>query len=822
MKTLSPLYIVAVYFLVSLLWLVSSDYYIHWGSPEWAFLIEPLSDICYIVLTSLLLYLLIRSSNRRLQASDANYRDLFENNPQPMWVYDPVSLRFLAVNNAAVIHYGYSREEFLGMTKRDIRPVEDVPAFLEDLEEVAASPREVRLWRHRKKDGSVLYAESTSRSLAYGGKPAVLVLSQDVTERISASNRLRYHEELLKSVFDRIPIGIALAGPSGRFEEVNTAFCRIFEADTDRIIGTHFTSLLRPEDARTMAEAFNRRFASSDDPGAPWQELEISVPSGETRWILGKSAMIRDVHNNPRMATFVNDITESKRASREREAVLHELQNYKTILDKSALVSITDPEGHIVHANDLFCRVAQYSREELIGQNHRIINSGHHPRAFFRDMWQTIRGGKLWRGEIRNQAKDGSYYWVDTTINPVFDEKGKLIQYLSIRYDITQRKNSEERIIRSEAALREAQTLARIGNWEFQAADQAIHWSDEVFNIHGLDKEKGEPALPELEKLYHPDDLPLFRQILTDAISQGTPYNQDLRIVTPGGGVRHVNIIGKPEFDQAGRVVRLSGTIIDINERKLVERHLQTQNEELKKINEELDRFVYSAGHDLRAPLMSVLGLINIAQLDESGAKKDEYMELMRRSIHKLDEFIKDIIHFSRNARTPLTPKSIDFAGLLHEVVENLHYMKGARAIQTHLHVTQELPFFSDPKRLTVVLNNLLANAFRYSDPYKPQSFVDVTVTVDDQGATIRIEDNGIGIEREHLDKIFLMFYRATESRSGSGLGLYIVKETIETLQGHIRVQSRIGEGTSFSIRLPNLHADHPADPAPQAETVLS
>jgi PAS domain S-box-containing protein len=808
MKTLSPLYIVAVYFLVSLLWLVSSDYYIHWGSPEWAFLIEPASDILYIILTSLLLFLLIRSANGRLQASDANYRDLFDNNPQPMWVYDPVTLRFLAVNNAAVAHYGYSREEFLTMTKRDIRPTEDVPAFLEDLEEVLGSDREVRMWRHRKKDGSAIYAESTSRSLAYGGKPAVLVLSQDVTERITAGNRLRYHEELLKSVFDRIPIGIALSGPSGTFEEVNTAFCRILESDVEQTVGAHFSKFLRAEDIATLAEAYDLRFTGAAAPDAPWRELEIPLPSGNTRWILGKSAMIRDVHNKPRMATFINDVTESKLASQEREAMLHELQNYKRILDMSALVSVTDPQGTIVHANDLFCQVAQYPREELIGQNHRIINSGHHSRAFFREMWQTISSGKLWRGEIRNKAKDGSYYWVDTTINPVFNEKGKLIQYLSIRYDITQRKNSESRIIRSEAALREAQALARIGNWEFVVENNLITWSDEVYNIHGLDREAGEPTLPELEKLYYPEDLPLFRQLVADALYRGTPYNQDLRILLPGGGVRHVNIIGKPEFDEAGRVVRLSGTIIDINERKLVERHLQTQNEELKKINEELDRFVYSAGHDLRAPLMSVLGLINIAQLEEEGAKKDEYMELMRRSIHKLDEFIKDIIHFSRNARTPLTPESIHLAGLLHEVVENLHYMKGAHAIRTELHVSQDLPFFSDPKRLTVVLNNLLSNAFRYSDPYKPQSFVRVTVTVDGQGASIRIEDNGIGIDREHLDKIFLMFYRATESRSGSGLGLYIVKETIETLQGQIKVQSRIGEGTVFSIRLPNLHAE--------------
>jgi signal transduction histidine kinase len=397
-----------------------------------------------------------------------------------------------------------------------------------------------------------------------------------------------------------------------------------------------------------------------------------------------------------------------------------------------------------------------------------------------------------------------------------------LIQYLSIRYDITNRKRSEERIIRSEAALREAQTLARIGSWEYYVEENTVAWSDEVYNIHGIDKENGEPTLEELGKLYHPDDLPIFWQLVTDALSKGIPYNQDVRILLPGGGIRHINIIGKPEFDAEGRIVKLNGTIIDINERKLVERHLQTQNQELKKINEELDRFVYSAGHDLRAPLMSVLGLINIAQIEDAGDKKNGYMELMRRSIHKLDEFIKDIIHFSRNARTPLTPQAIDFHALLTDVFENLHYMKGEHSIETQLHVEQGLPYFSDPKRLTVVLNNLISNAFRYSDPYKNPSFVRVGVTVIAQGVHISIQDNGIGIDREHLDKIFQMFYRATESRSGSGLGLYIVKETIETLQGQIKVQSKLGEGTSFSISLPNLQAENLTYEKPAHEQALS
>jgi signal transduction histidine kinase/streptogramin lyase len=232
---------------------------------------------------------------------------------------------------------------------------------------------------------------------------------------------------------------------------------------------------------------------------------------------------------------------------------------------------------------------------------------------------------------------------------------------------------------------------------------------------------------------------------------------------------------------------------------------IEKRNRELKKVNEELDKFVYSASHDLKAPLNSVLGLINIARKDGMSGNMSLYLELIEKSIRRLERFISDIIDYSRNASLSIKVSRIDFEAVVNEGLEEIKYLDEKGEIKKEVSVKGDGLFFSDERRISVILNNLLSNAIKYHDPRKNNKFIKVLVNYNPSKAEVIVEDNGLGIDVEHQKKIYNMFYRANEESKGSGLGLYIVKETLDKIQGEILLTSKPHDGSRFLITLPSL-----------------
>lgn len=401
---------------------------------------------------------------------------------------------------------------------------------------------------------------------------------------------------------------------------------------------------------------------------------------------------------------------------------------------------------------------------------------------------------------------DGRVFHWEIYYKGIRNGDSRLVSVLS--RDITIRKAYQKRILESESNLRSILNTIDHSIWLINSNFELIDFNREFFKrykqAYNVRLAKGKNIIDLL-----PENLPHLRALWTERYEAGLrgrlgKYYDSYALE----GELYTYEIKTYPIVEAGKVTGLTIYSRDITQQKRTEDLLTEQNAELTKINSELDRFVYSASHDLRAPLMSVRGLINMIKLDSDPVNTSKYLELIEKSIVKLDSFISDIIHYSRNSRMELLVKEINFHELVEESISSLKFMEGAEQVRSSVTIDCQGPFFSDYSRLQIVFNNIIANAVRYRDCWKDDSYLAITIEANDLQAKITFADNGIGIAEEYIDHIFKMFFRATADSKGSGLGLYIVRSAVvDKLQGTIKVQSKLGEGTTFVITVPNLRS---------------
>jgi PAS domain S-box-containing protein len=372
-------------------------------------------------------------------------------------------------------------------------------------------------------------------------------------------------------------------------------------------------------------------------------------------------------------------------------------------------------------------------------------------------------------------------------------------------------RNNEQRLLKTSAELkiseeRFAMALqgTRAGIYEWTLKNNSVYVSSHWKKLLGFgEHELNDLTLEKFLSFVHPDDASRTSHAIEAHLKDHQPYQNELRIRTKNGIYKWFQDSGVSKQDEQGNTAVVIGSVIDIDERKSAEKELALRNTQLAKTNEELDRFVYSASHDMRAPLSSLLGLIHLSEKTDRPEEIGTLLQMMKERIKTMEGFIKEVTDYSRNTRLDLNSTEILLHDLVHGVIQNLAYPVVNKKVRIEIAIAKDLMIKTDVSRLKVIINNLLSNAYKYHLFDNPGPFIKISAKKNTEDVMIMVTDNGQGIAPEHHLRIFDMFYRASESSEGSGLGLYIVKETLDKLNGSISVRSVLGEGTEFTVTLP-------------------
>jgi PAS domain S-box-containing protein len=468
------------------------------------------------------------------------------------------------------------------------------------------------------------------------------------------------------------------------------------------------------------------------------------------------------------------------------------LKDIKSALDESSIVAITDQFGTILYVNDKFEEISKYKREEILGQNHRILNSGYHPKVFFKNMWQTIGEGYVWKGEICNRAKDGTIYWVDTTVVPFLNEKGKPYQYIAIRTDISNLKKAEEDL---------KQTLKENIDIKFALDHSSIvTFTDANGLITSVNDKFCEISKYSREEIIGKNHRVLNSGLhskavfkgLWETIIDGKIWKGELRNRAKDGAHYWVDTTIIPFLNEEGKPYQFLTIRNDITERKQTQEFLQRQ-EKLAAVGQ----LAAGVAHEIRNPLTSMKGYTEFLQLDEKDPERLEFLNIILDEIERVNTIVDDFMVLAKPRAVELEEKNV--IPVLKHVISLLEFEAKKKNVHLHFVYLEEIiQIECDEGRLKQVFLNFIKNGI---EAMPDGGDLYVRTLIHDHNVQISIQDTGVGIPKEKISKLGEPFF--TTKKNGNGLGLMVSFKIIESHNGKVFVESELNKGTTFNILLP-------------------
>ncbi len=602
----------------------------------------------------------------------------------------------------------------------------------------------------------------------------------------------------LRTIIDAAPDAVILMNSEGILTGWNGQAEKIFGWNQEEIIGHMLHDMIIPPQYRNAHIQGLKHFLASGEGPVLNKRIEITGMHRDGHQFAIELA-ISPIKQKDKyeFCAFIHDITTRKetqslllRAKEAAERSSAELISYIHAIDQHALVSVSDLSGRIIQANDKFCEISGYSRNELLGHDHRIVNSGTHSSDFFGEMWATITRGDIWRNEICNRAKSGALYWVDSAIVPVKDADGQIERYISVRVDITKRKQGEHELIRLGRVL--DQSLNEIYVFDAQTLHFTMVNARAQRNLdYSMDELRGMTELnlePNLTHGMFEQRIGPLRRGEKDVVTYEVEHQRKDKSLYPIG----------------------IGMYLSANEFPPVIVAIAQDLTEQKKIERMKSELISTVSHELRTPLTSIrgsLGLIGGGVAGELPPQAKMLVDIAHKNSERLILLVNDILDMEKieAGKMELNFKPVELMPLLNQALEaNCAY---GEQFNVSYELENDLPGIMvnvDDDRLMQVMANLLSNAAKFSSVGDK---VRVAVIVSGKRVRVAVKDQGSGISEQFRSQIFQKFAQGdssdTRKKGGTGLGLSIARAIVEKMGGNIGFSSEPNVLTTFFIEFP-------------------
>ncbi|OAB28491.1 PAS domain S-box-containing protein [Flavobacterium fryxellicola] len=767
-----------------------------------------------------------------LWRNESKYRSLIESS------LDAILLtvkdgQILEANSAACGIFQMTKEEICKSGRSAIVDLTDsrLPVLLEERNLTGRTRGELTF---KRKDGSFFPGEVTSAVFKdVKGFEMTSMTIKDLSEHKKAeqqkANTAAELQEALNGLHKIMNASMDLIcsiDAEKRIMQINAASKSIWGYEPHELIGKKYSDFIHPEDQETI---FNIDQDVRNGNPVKIFETRIIHKNGFIVYIM-LSAQWDDI--DKLIYCTAKDISEKKKLEK---AYLVERQRFLDIYEQSPsfIGILKGPEYVYELANPLYLKLID--KKDIIGRTVMEVLPELRSQGIFEILDAVYTTGKPFSANemLFKFDSQGNGNLEDKYLNILYqahrDIDDTIDGILFFGIDVTEQVLSRMKIEESEKLYRDLIRELPVAAYACDADGKITIFNKAAAALWGREPEIGKELWCGSWNILNNDGqvIPLHLCPMAIALKEGrTISGMEIIIERANGERRDVIPHAVPFINSVGKVTGAVNVLTDITENKVAQKALELRNKELAlqhedkqkqaaalilantdllKTNKELDRFVYSVSHDLRSPLTSIQGLVSIIEDESNEPETLEHVEMIKININRLDEFIRKILSYSQNNRTGIELQIFPVKKTILNIVHALQNISHAKGIHFEIDIQEHTSFCTDKMRFNTIIENLISNAIKYHKPIDTKRYIKVTGKIEEEMLQLTIADNGIGIATKYQDKIFDMFFRISSKSDGSGIGLYIVKDTVEKLEGTIEVHSQINDGTTFDITLKNF-----------------